>query len=237
MKNCFNPSITVILICFSLISYSQIIEEDNRNWDNTMYASNKFTYGSSEKWKHSAEFQTRYRNNLSSLEQWHIEYAATYLKNENWEIVPDFRFTVKPTRYEYRPGLGVIYKRVYEEKKAQLVHQVKYQYDVRKSGENNTHGVRYALFYNKVVNDELVLTALAGGLFEFGEDFNGFLGLRTGLSAAYVINKAHSVNVGYFYGLVNDRFNNYTNVGVFSLQLIINISRDYKYLPAKYFSL
>ncbi|OIQ39139.1 MAG: hypothetical protein BM563_04830 [Bacteroidetes bacterium MedPE-SWsnd-G1] len=227
-----------ILILISLASLAQTtpVEEDTQNWDNIMYAGNRFTYGSSDKLRHSAEFQTRYKDNLSALEQWHIEYAATYLYKENWEIVPDFRFTRKPTRYEYRPGIGVIYKDVNEEKQTQLVHQFKYQYDF-KGGIPNTHGIRYALFYNKVINDELVITALAGGLFEFGDDFNGFLGMRTGISAAYVINKAHSVNVGYFYGLINEKTNDFTNVGVFSLQLIINISRDYKYLPAKYFSL
>lgn len=233
MKNYFLLIVFFVPLCF--FCQANPIEDSNRNWDNVMYAGNKFTYGT-EKWKHSAEFQTRYKNNLGALEQWHVEYAATYLKSQNWEIVPDFRFTRKPSRYEYRPGLGVIYKRINEASKTQLVHQVKYQYDF-KNGIPDTHGIRYALFYNKVINDELVLTGLAGGLFEFGEDFNGFLGLRTGVSAAYVINKAHSVNVGYFYGLINEKTNDYTNVGVFSLQLIINISRDYKFLPAKYFSL
>lgn len=229
----------LFLLLFSIIVYGQTTPpvENNRNWDNTMYAGNKFTYGSSEKWKHSAEFQTRYKNNLGNLDQWLIEYAGTYLYKKNWEIVPDFRFTRKPGRYEYRPGIGVIYKDINEEKRTQLVHQVKYQYDIRDEGIPNSHGIRYAIFYNKIINDELVVTALAGGLFEFGKDFSGFLGLRTGVSAAYVINKAHSVNVGYFYGLINEKTNDYTNVGVFSLQLIININRDYKYLPAKYFSL
>ena len=233
--------ITLILFLFlTVIGFSQsnpIEEENNRNWDNTMFAGNKFTYGSSDKWRHSAEFQTRYKDDLGALDNWLVEYAGTYLYKKNWEIVPDFRFTRKPERYEYRPGIGVIYKSVNEEKRTQLVHQVKYQYDIRTEGEPNSHGLRYVAFYNKVINDELVITALAGGLFEYGEEFNGFLGLRTGGSAAYVINKAHSVNIGYFYGLINEKTNDYTNVGVFSLSLIINISRDYKYLPAKYFTL
>ena len=43
------------------------------------------------------------------------------------EVVPDFRFTVTPTRVEYRPGIGVTYKNLFT--KSQLVHQVKWQYD------------------------------------------------------------------------------------------------------------
>lgn len=225
------------LISVSTILYAQDDEplEDTRNWDNIMYTSNKFSYGDRELWKHSAEFQTRYNNNVGSLEQWHIEYAATYLYKKNWELVPDIRFTRKPDRYELRPGAGIIYKNIYEKAQTQLVHQFKYQYDMRE-GIPDTHGLRYVIFYNKLIAEEFLISALAGGLFEFGPDFNGFLGMRTGISAAYIINKAHSVNLGYFYGLINDRQNNFTNVGVFSLQLIINISRDYKYVPAKYYS-
>ena len=235
MKFFYQHSLILILLFVSATCFAQNITEDLDNWDNTMYTSNKFTYGTDD-WRHSAEFQSRFNDNLSTLEQWHIEYAATYLVAKNWEIVPDFRFTRKPTRYEYRPGIGGIYKKIYKESNVQLVHQIKYQYDI-KQDVNNSHGLRYAIFYNKVMSDKLVLTALAGGIFEFGKDFNGFLGLRTGLSAAYVFNKAHSANIGYFYGLLNDRLNNYTNIGIISFQLIINISREYKYVPAKYFSL
>lgn len=222
---------SILFLMQSIIGFSQ--EEEKDNWDNNMYTGNKVSYGT-EFWKHSAEFQTRYKDNFGALDQWHIEYAATYLVAKNWEIVPDFRFTKKPNRIEYRPGIGGIYKQLYT--KSQLVHQVKWQYDF-KNGQNDSQGLRYAAFYNYVINDELVLTGLAGGLFEFGKDFNGFLGLRAGCSAAYVLNKAHSINVGYFYGLINDKTNNFSHVGVLSLQLIINISRDYKFLPAKYFSL
>ncbi len=235
MKSIYQHLLILFILLVGAVCFAQTTSEDTDNWDNVMYASNKFTYGT-EDWRHSAEFQTRFNDNLSALEQWHIEYAATYLVAKNWEVVPDFRYTRKPNRYEYRPGIGGIYKRIYKESNIQLVHQLKYQYDI-KEGINNSHGLRYAIFFNKVLSDELILTALAGGIFEFGKNFNGFLGLRTGVSAAYVFNKAHSVNIGYFYGLLNDRSNEYTNIGIISFQLIINISREYKYVPAKYFSL
>ena len=226
-------SITLLIffLLTSTISFSQ--DPDNTNWDNVMYASNKFASGF-DHWRHTFEFQSRFNNDLGSLEQWQVEYVASYLYKKNWEIVPDIRFTKKPTRTELRPGLGIIYKNLYPE--SQIVHQLKYQYDL-KGGVNDAHGLRYAIFYNKKVKEKLLLTTFAGALFEFGEDFDGFLGMRTGVSAAYIINHAHSVNIGYFYGLINDKTNNYNNIGIINLQLIININKDYKYLPAKYIAL
>lgn len=142
-----------------------------------MYTSNKFNYRV-KNWRHSGEFQTCYKNDLSELDQWLIEYAATYYPSKSWEIVPDLRFTKKPTRTEIRPGLGAIYKQVFS--KSQVVHQVKYQYDI-KNGLSNTQGLRYAVFYNYLHSETILFTALGGGLFEFGEDFNGFLGFRGGI--------------------------------------------------------
>jgi hypothetical protein len=220
------------LLAFLIQSqFGQAQETDS--WDNILYVGNKVGWGENEKYRHTAEFQSRYNNDFGSLEQWHIEYVFSYLYSKNIEVVPDFRFTRKPNRTEFRPGLGGIYKHLYE--KAQLVHQVKWQWDKESSGYSS-HGLRYAAFYNYVFTEKIVGTVAAGGLFEFGKDFSGFLGLRTGVAAAYVINKAHSINAGYFYGAINDGTGNYSNVGIFSFQLIININKEFKYLPAKYIS-
>lgn len=225
----------LILIFAFTISWgisSQIAEDDN--WDNNLNVSQKIAYGTTE-WKHTAEFQTRFLNNSSNLDLWFIEYAATYLASENWEIVPDFRYSRKPTRTEIRPGIGAIYKILFD--KSQLAHQVKYQYDIRNGVAPNSHGLRYAVFYNYVFNEKIIVSAIGGAIFEFSEVWDGFLGVRTGFAAAYVFNKAHSLNIGYFYGLINEKTNDYTNIGILSIQLIININKDYKYLPAKYINL
>lgn len=232
MKSNFKNVLTLLLVCFSLISLAQ--EANTRNWDNIMYVSNKIGWGSNENWRNTAEFQTRFKGDFGELEQWHVEYAATHLKSEHWEFTPDFRFTKKPDHTEYRPGFGAIYKNLYE--KSQLVHQVKYQWDKESTGYSS-HGLRYGLFYNYAFSEKLLGSALIGGLFEFGKEYNGFLGMRTGVSAAYVMDKAHSINVGYFYGLVDRGDHSYTHMGVLSFQLIINIRKDYKYLPAKYIQL
>lgn len=224
----------VLAVCSISLQQSVSAQDANGgiNWDNTMYVSNKFNYRVDQR-KNSFEFQTRYNNDFSELEQWHLEAATSFFISKKWEIVPDFRFTRKPTRTEYRPGLGVVYKNLFT--KSQLVHQVKYQYDI-KNGISNSHGMRYAAFYNYLYSEKIILTALAGGLFEMGPDWSGFLGFRGGLSGAYIFDKVHSVNIGYFYGAVNQKNNNYSNIGIFNVQLIINMNRNYKYIPAKYFS-
>ena len=61
-------------------------------WDNVLYYGNKLAWGSND-WRHSTEFQVRFRDDVSSLEQWHLEYIGTYLATKNLEIVPDFRYT------------------------------------------------------------------------------------------------------------------------------------------------
>lgn len=223
-------SIFVSLIVLGDKSFAQT-EPPPDLWDNTMYFSNKLAWGS-ETWRQSAEFQTRFKDDFAALEQWHVEYAAQYLASQQWEIIPDFRFTRKPDRLEYRPGIGVIYKII--KNNAQLVQQIKYQYDAKGNGINDTQGLRYAFFYTKVINEHWLGTFATGGLFEFGPDFTGFLGLRAGPAVAYVFNDVHSINVGYFYGLINDKQGGWTHVGIPSFQLIINIRKEYKYPPAKY---
>lgn len=228
-----NKISVLIAFIFAFYNYAPAQEANSvSGWDNTMYVSNKFNYRKGQR-KNSFEFQSRFNENYGELEQWHLEAASTFLISEKWEVVPDFRFTRKPTRVEYRPGIGAVYKHLFT--RSQLVHQVKYQYDI-KDGANNSHGLRYAAFYNYLYSEKIILTALGGGLFELGEDWDGFLGYRVGLSGAYVFDEVHSVNLGYFYGMINDKTNNYSNIGIFSIQLIINMNRNYKYIPAKYFS-
>lgn len=200
-------------------------------WDNTLYYSNKLAWGS-ETWRQSAEFQTRFRNDFSELEQWHVEYVATYLANKNLEIVPDFRFTRKPNRVEYRPGFGLVFK--HTKNKTFFVHQVKYQYDAKTSDTFDSQGMRYGMFINHLFNEHWVGSFLVGGLYEWGENFTGFLGMRSGFAAAYIFNEVHSLNIGYFYGLINDKQGGWTHLGIPSFQLIINIRKQYKYQPAKY---
>lgn len=54
--------------------------------------------------------QVRLKDDLQSLDNWFLEGVATYMLSEQWEIVPDFRMSIKPEEVEHRLGLGVIYK-------------------------------------------------------------------------------------------------------------------------------
>ena len=230
MKNISSGLFYVFLFFLFMTKLKGQSGTEESNWDNVLYFGNKVAWGS-ESWRQSAEFQTRYNSDFGKLEQWHLEYILTYLMSEHIEIVPDFRFTRKPEHLEYRLGFGIIYKNLF--KKSQLVHQLKWQWD-KENTAYSSHGLRYAIFYNYVFTKNIVGSAILGGLFEFGKEFTDFLGIRTGLGVAYVFDKAHSVNLGYYYGAINTGNKVYTNLGIVSIQLIINIRKDYKYLPAKY---
>jgi hypothetical protein len=222
-----------IPICLALLSqtgYAQT-SEPTTNWDNQSYLINKVAWGK-EQWRFSGELQTRFKNHLTELQQWQLEAVATYMPSEKWEVVPDFRFTVTPSSVEYRPGLGIIYKNLFT--KSQLVHQVKWQWDKESTGYSS-HGLRYAIFYNYLFSEKFLGSALAGGLFEFGERFTDFLGVRAGLSLAYIFDETNTINLGYFYGAVNNG-TSYENIGIIALGFIINLQKKFDHVPAKYIS-
>jgi uncharacterized protein DUF2490 len=222
--------ILILIIASSVLDLKA--QEESPNWDNILYFSNKVSWGRNDARRSSAEFQTRYDRNFSSLEQWHLEYITSFLISKKVEISPDLRYTKKPTRHEFRPGLSLIYKQL--KPKSQFIHQVKYQYDIKTDGIENTHGFRYAMFYNHVFDKNWIGSFIAGALFEFGPDWSGLLGIRSGPAVAYLFNDQHTINFGYFYGLFADKQGDYTHAGILSLQLIINIRKSFRYQPAKY---
>ncbi|MGL1885411.1 MAG: DUF2490 domain-containing protein [Reichenbachiella sp.] len=232
MPNKLVVAILFLFLATSLSSYAQV-EEEPDNWDNIVYLTNKVSWGA-EKWRQSLLYQSRYNQNFVNLEQWFFEYTATYLLSEHFELVPDFRYTRKPDRREIRPGLGIIYKNLF--KKAQLVHQLKWQYDFKGNNAVDSHAMRYAIFYNYAFSEKFIGSLLAGGIYEWGEEFKGIWGVRVGPSLSYIISKQHLLNVGYLYGLVNTKEvpTRWTNAGILTVSLNINIRKDFTYLPAKY---
>jgi hypothetical protein len=226
----------LILIAFYLLFFPSMVNaqtgDEVDDWDNVFYYSNKLGWGS-DNLRQTVLVQTRYNDNFKQLEQWFVEYAASFLITENFEITPDFRFTQKPSRREYRPGIGIIYKNLLS--KSQIVHQVKWQYDF-KENTADSHAARYAIFYNKAISEKILASVLAGGIYEWGDNFTGIWGIRAGFNVAYVFNKQHAVGVGWLYGLANTKETptRWTNVGIPTFTLAINIRKDFKYLPAKY---
>ncbi len=225
--------LAIVSLCFFRTHQGLAQEGINDNWDNILYYSNKLGWGEGS-WRHTMLAQGRFNNNFSTLEQWFLEYAATYLVNPHLEIVPDFRLTRKPNRREYRPGFGIIYKNLLPA--SQLVHQIKWQYDFKDAGTPDSHALRYAIFYNKKLKDKIIGTFIAGGIYEWGETFTGFWGMRSGFDISYVFNQQHRVAIGWLYGLVNTKEEptRWVHVGIPTFTIAINIRKDFKYLPANY---
>jgi len=69
--------------------------------------------------------------------------------------------------------------------------------------------------------------------YRWQDDFKGVQLNCLGAGLAYLINVQHSVNVTYFVGFT-DSDETWTSQGSAFVQLIININKDYKYVPAKY---
>lgn len=206
---------------------------DPDRWDNQLFLGNKVAAVKGN-WKFSGELQVRLKNDFRELDRWFLEGVATYMPSRHWEIVPDYRLSIKPANIEHRPGLGILRKDLYgpeENKKHQLVHQLKWQADISTGYVN--HGIRYVFFYNYVLSEKLIPNAAAGIFYRWSEGFTGLQFIRLGAGLAYILDVKHSLNFSYFLG-ITDTGTNWTFQGIPFVQLIININRDYKYLPAKY---
>jgi hypothetical protein len=228
MKQKINLLFLFVLLFAAAGLYAQ---DSTQSWDNQMYLGNKISFGEGTM-KHSLELQTRFRNNLQSMDNWYIEYVTSHLISENFEIVPDLRFTVKPTKLELRPGIGVLYK--YFNDRLQFVNQVKYQFDWASKGENG-HAFREVVFLNKRINEKIVLTTVAGFIYRWWPSWNGFQYIRVGPGISYKLDKNIGVNFSYFVGVEN-RKTNWLWAGIPLIQVVINVSKTYKYTPAYYFS-
>ena len=223
-----------ILLIALLLLFSGLLpaQEESTNWDNQMYLGNKVAFGK-DKWKFSGELQVRLENNFQSLDNWYLEFVSNYLISKRFEIVPDFRFTVKPDKIEYRPGLGVLYK--ITTKKIQFINQVKWQIDIGNHGKTG-NALREVVFLNRRVNDHFITTLVAGFIYRWWPEWNGFQYIRVGPGLSYVFDKKHILNFSYFVGVENNT-KDWLWAGIPMIQLLINISgeKEYKYTPAYYF--
>jgi len=161
-----------------------------------------------------------------------VDGALTYSPNANWEITPDFRVAVKPSRVEYRPGAGVIFK--VSPRPWQFALQHKYQLDIYSTGGAD-HGFRQALFINRLVSSKVIASVLGGWFYRSSTDFSGIQFWRAGPNIAYVIDPLHALNIGYFLGGTNlgDRW---ITEGFVSVGFTIAIRTDWLYVPAKIFN-
>ena len=226
----FRLAITVLV--FATISGKAQTTKPSPNWDNQIYIGNKVAAASGS-FRFSGELQVRLEDNMQSLDNWFVEGVATYLLSERIEITPDFRISIKPEEMEYRPGLGVVYK--FTKKNFQFVNQLKWQLDID-NNNNQDHGVRYAIFTNRKLSKKFISSFAFGAFYRWEDGFNGFQFFRFGPGIAYVINAQHTINFNYLISAKNNR-QYWEWAGIPVIQLVININKDYKYVPAKYLSL
>jgi len=214
----------------SLFSYAQDVNSSG-NWDNQIYIGDKIA-GGKNKWKFSGEFQIRLKDNLQQLDNWYLEQVTNYLATKWLEIVPDFRFTVKPDRLEFRPGFGILLKK--NTNSWQFINQIKWQIDLDTKGRAR-NALREVVFVNrKFDNEHFVATALAGFIYRWTGDENFMQYIRFGPGLSYVFDQKHILNVSYMMGVENTT-QEWKWSGITMIQLVINITKKYKYKPAYYF--
>ncbi len=220
----------ILIFIFAFMQLTYLEAQDEKNWDNQMYLGNKVAFGKN-RWKFSGELQTRLMNDFQSLDNWFLESTVTYMINKSFEIVPDFRFTVKPAKLEYRPGFGILYK--HTTKELQFVNQVKWQIDFGTDGRTG-NAFREVVFLNHMLTGKLVSTMVAGFIYRWWPDWNGFQYIRMGPGLSYVFDDQHVLNFNYFIGVEN-KFGDWKWAGIPVIQLVINITKTYKFIPAYYF--
>lgn len=222
----FNFYLAIIVI---LLRTTPALAQETDTWDNQLFVGNKVVYGRN-KWNYSGELQFRLKDNLQALDNWFLEGVATYLASKYWEIVPDYRFSVKPTSTEYRPGLGVLFKLL--SPKWQFVNQVKYQADMSSKGTVG-HGLRHVVFLNRILTEKLVPTLAAGYFYRWKENFSDLEFIRFGAGINILFDPVHTLTISYFVGVANTG-KRWNWSGIPLLQLTIRIRKDWIYVPAKY---
>ena len=230
--NVIRFSLLLMVLLVSLNISAQDTLQDN--WDNQLFVGNKLAW-SKGSWHYSGELQFRLKNDTRDFNMYYLEGIASYMANEKWEIVPDMRFSVMQDRLEYRPGFGLIYKNLWLNNRLnQVVHQLKWQSDIESTGIVK-NALRYVAFYNVVMNDKLTLQLAGGGLYRWSEAHTGFQFFRALVGGSYSFNKKSRLNFSYFVGYEN-RITYWSFIGGPVLQFIVNLDKDSKYVPAKYFN-
>jgi len=221
-------------IVFFLFTSHILFSQETDKWDNQIFIANKVA-GGADKFKYSGELQIRLKDNMQQLDRWYFEGMASFLLSKHFEIVPDLRFNIKPDEKEIRPGLGVLYKH-YVKDKFQFVHQYKWQIDIDNKGHSD-QAIRYVLFINKKINDKIIVSYAIGTLYRWRKEdnFSGIQFFRNGPGIDYKFSEKHHLSFSYFINGTNTG-EHWTWAGVPFIQLIININKDYKYVPAKYFN-
>jgi hypothetical protein len=227
----------ILAVFLLLISLLQINAQEIDRWDNWFLLGNKLVFGGQNNIKHSHELQWRVDNNMRSLNVWYYEGVFTYSPNAKWEVVPDFRASIKPDKTDFRFGFGLVRKNNMGNEGSsvnqQLVQQLKYQLDIDGNG-NVRHGVRFVATYNRIISEKFVVSGLIGPFYRWSEEFTGIEFVRGGPVFTYIFNTQHTLAFAPLFGAGNIKPDGWAYSFTPMVSLIIRINKDYKYVPAKY---
>lgn len=230
MKN-RRAALLILLLFFSMSSISLYAD----NLDGQLILSGKLAR-STEQWRFTGDYQIRLNDDLRALDFHMFEFTSTYMPSPNWEIVPDFRISMYPDRFEFRPGFGILYKIAWGKKIfiRQIVNQVKWQLDITSDGILK-NGLRYGLFYNHVLTKKLMFNSGAAILYRWSDAYTGFQFVRFLAGLSINFDSTHAFNISPYFGL-EDPFRDISYTLGVMIIFSMRVKDKSKYLPARYVS-
>ncbi|MDX8339046.1 DUF2490 domain-containing protein [Draconibacterium sp. IB214405] len=214
-----------LLITSQLHSMAQ---NSTDKWDNELWTGARLVMGQS-KWIYSVEYQTRFSQDMRQLDRWYLEGAARYLAGNHFEIVPDFRYSIRTSANECRFGTGVIYKTMF--KRLRFINQFKAQIDIP-VGKSTSYGIRNIIYFNYLLNEKWTPYIGGGPLYRIGERYTGFEVIRFGGGFHYKIDPKHLVSLNYYVGS-RDTGEEILWNGVLFIQFTFTLNKEFRYVPAK----
>ena len=219
--------LTLILFVIIKPLYSQ--ENTVANWDNELWMGTRFSWGQ-KKLKYTGEFQSRFNQDYTQLENWYIEGSIHFLANKYIEIVADARNSVSPSGNSFRPGIAAVGKIGFN--KFFIINQIKLQSD-NTFTPKTSYALREVMYLNYAINTKWTPYIGGGVFFRDSDNFKGLQVIRAGVGVYYNYNPLHSLSINYFVGQRN--LGSYKTLsGILLVQLTIKFSNDYIYMPAKY---
>lgn len=230
MKN--RQAVLLIIVLFFLMSSISLCADD---LDGQLIFSGRLA-GSTENWRFTGDYEIRLDQDLRALDYHLFEAVASYMPNRNWEIVPDFRISMFPDRFEFRPGFGILNKITWGKKIfiRQIVNQVKWQLDITNDGVLK-NGLRYGLFYNHVMNKKLMFNSGVGIFYRWSDSYTGFQFIRFVAGLSVNFDSTHAVTFSPFFGL-EDPFKDISYTLGLMIIFSMRLKDNSKYLPATYIS-
>ncbi len=221
--------ILFFILLLLIIKIQVQAQENTDKWDNELWTGARLAWGES-KWIYSVEYQPRFNQNIRQLDRWFLEGSLRYLAGKHFELIPDYRFSVRTSVNEHRLGAGMIYKTMF--KKIRFINQFKVQLD-KPVSKAPSWAIRNIVFFNYLLNEKWTPYVGAGPLYRLRHDFNGFEIIRVGAGFHYKIDPKHLISFNYYLGS-RDTGQEVVWNGVVFVQITFTLDKDFKYVPANF---